>query len=337
MTIILGIESTCDETAASIIKECDDGRVSILSNIISSQQNDHAEYGGVVPELAARAHLTNIRPVVDQAFKQAGILPSDVDAIAASYAPGLIGGILIGNLFAKTICSALKKPFIAINHLEAHILMPLMNNSNIRYPFLAVLMSGGNTYIALVRDFHKYEILSKTLDDSIGETFDKIALMLGMPYPGGPLIEKLAKFGDPKAITLPMPLCGTRHKFEKDFSFSGLKTSVKLLIERQERPLSEDFRRNLCASLQETIAQILIIKINNALNNVDVNTFDIVVSGGVAANAYLRNALVERFNDHKLHFPPNSLCTDNGVMIGWNGLLKYKKGFFETLDSKITS
>ncbi len=221
MKTILGIESTCDETAAAIISEDANGEVKILGHFISSQQDDHADYGGVVPELAARSHLNNISYVMNQVFDEAQIRKSEVDGIAASFAPGLIGGLLIGNIFAKTMSSVLKKPFLAINHLEAHLLMPLMNNNDIKYPFLAILVSGGNTQIILVRDFENYKVLGKTIDDSVGETFDKVALTLGMRYPGGPMIEKMAIYGNERKFKLPMPLCNHEYRNDTNFSFSG--------------------------------------------------------------------------------------------------------------------
>ena len=334
MTIILGIESTCDETAAALIKKNGDF-IEILSHIISSQQKEHEEYGGVVPELAARSHLNNIDIVIKKVFENCGIQPKDIDAIAASSNPGLIGGLIVGNLFAKTMCLALNKKFIAIDHLEAHILMPLMNNAKISYPFLALLISGGNTKIILIRDFENYQILSETLDDSLGETFDKVALMLGLNYPGGPLIEQNARNGDSEKYKMPMPLCTGVEKDNADFSFSGLKTHVKLLIEKN-KPLNQNFICDVCASFQKTITQILIHKLQNALKKCDTQIRNIVISGGVSANLYIKNSLINHFQDMELLFPERELCTDNGVMIAWNGLLKYEKGFFETLDSKIS-
>ena len=335
MIVILGIESTCDETAAAIIEEDNNREVKILGHIIASQIDEHVDYGGVVPELAARSHLNNIQRVISEVFKEAGVDKNDLNAIAASFAPGLIGGILTGNLFAKTMCSVLKKPFLAINHLEAHILMPLMNNKEIKYPFLAVLVSGGNTQIILVNDFEQYKILGKTIDDSIGETFDKVALMLGMKYPGGPMIEKTAVTGDCKKFKFPMPLCTHEYRDDVNFSFSGLKTHIKLLIDKQSPVLEEQFISDVCASFQYTISQILINRIENSIKLLDISVEDIIMSGGVSANKYLRNGLINHFSNHKLYFPRNDLCTDNGVMIAYNGLLKYKRGFFETLDSEV--
>jgi N6-L-threonylcarbamoyladenine synthase len=336
MTIILGIESTCDETAAALIKKHESGFVEILSHIISSQQKEHEEYGGVVPELAARSHLDNIDIVIKNLFKQSeNIKPKNIDAIAASSNPGLIGGLIVGNLFAKTMALALNKKFIAIDHLEAHILMPLMNNSEIQYPFIALLISGGNTKIILVHDFENYQLLSETIDDSLGETFDKVALMLGLKYPGGPLIEKNASKGDSKKFLMPMPLCNGTEKENLNFSFSGLKTHIKLLIEKNQ-PINENFIYDLCASFQKTITDILIKKLENSLKKCNIEIKDIVISGGVSANLYIKNLLIKNFHNYRLHFPSRELCTDNGVMIAWNGLLKYEKGFFETLDSKIS-
>lgn len=335
MIIILGIESTCDETAAALIKKKDNSDIEILSQIISSQQKDHEIYGGVVPELAARSHLNNIDLVVSEVFKKSNIQPKDIDGIAASSNPGLIGGLIVGNLFAKTMAVALRKKFIAVDHLEAHILMPLMNNKNISYPFIALLISGGNTKIILVKSFQVYQVLGETIDDSLGETFDKVALMLGLNYPGGPLIEKNASTGNPDEFKMPMPLCENIHKNSSNFSFSGLKTHIKLLIEKK-KSLDNDTINDICASFQKTITTILIKKLENALRNLDIQINDIVISGGVSANSYIRNSLINYFQNHNLFFPNRELCTDNGVMIAWNGLLKFERGFFETIDSKIS-
>jgi N6-L-threonylcarbamoyladenine synthase len=335
MTIILGIESTCDETAAALIKKNENGFVEIISHIVSSQQAEHEKYGGVVPELAARSHLNNIDVIIKNLFKNINNLqPKDVNAIAASSNPGLIGGLIVGNIFAKTLALALNKKFIAIDHLEAHILMPMMNNQEIKFPFLALLISGGNTKIILAQDFENYQILGKTIDDSLGETFDKVALMLGLNYPGGPLIEKNAQNGNKAKFKMPMPLCLGADKNNLNFSFSGLKTHIKLLVE-QNKPLTQNFIDDLCASFQKTISQILIKKLDNAIKKCNIQIQNIIVSGGVSANLYIKNSLINHFYNYKLHFPERSLCTDNGVMIAWNGLLKYEKNLFETLDSKI--
>ena len=333
MTIILGIESSCDETAIAIIHVDDNNFVKILSNVISSQQKEHEDYGGVVPELAARSHLNNIKYVFREALHQSKIEISEIDAISASYGPGLIGGLLVGNLFAKTLSSTLSKPFIAVNHVESHILTPLINNSTINYPFLAVLVSGGHTQIILVHSFEKYEFLGKTLDDSLGETFDKTALLLGMPYPGGPLIEKAALSGNQKEFKFPTPMCKNN---DPNFSFSGLKTHVKLVIENQ-KTLTPKIISDISASFQYTILKILIYKIQNSLTQNRFKVKDIIVSGGVSANNYLKNGLINDFKNYRLHFPSIGLSTDNGVMIAWNGFLKYKSGFLNTLDSKIVS
>lgn len=337
MIIVLGIESSCDETAVGIIHEDDEDYVEILSNTIYSQQKEHEEYGGVVPELAARRHLKNIKPAIEQALEESSLKIHQVDVIASTYGPGLIGGLLIGNLFAKTIASTLKKPFIAINHLEAHVLMPLMNNQNISYPFLAVLVSGGHTQIILAEDFGEYKILGETIDDSIGEAFDKVALDLGMSYPGGPQIEKSALKGNPQAFKFPMPLCTGEYTNDTNFSLSGLKTHVKLLVRtyRSNNNLNSKVIADICATFQYTILQILFNRIQNAIKKSNLEIEDIVVSGGVSANQYLRDGLIKTFPDLSLHFADIKLSTDNGVMIAWTGLLKYKYGLIDSLDSKI--
>ena len=331
ISYIIGIETTCDETAIAII----DDSCNIVSHIVSSQII-HAEYGGVVPEIAAREHLNNISCIMDRLFEQAisPIILKQINAIGVSTRPGLIGGVLVGTMFAKAFACALRIPFISIDHLEAHILMPLMSNStDAIFPSLVLLLSGGHCQIIKMSAVGVYQLIGQTIDDSIGETFDKIAKMLGFDYPGGPKIEKYAQLGDCKRFKLPMPLCGSLYNGNLDFSFSGLKTAMKILIDSRKETIDDD-RHDICASFQYTISKILIHKIKATLSIHSVKS--IIISGGVAANQYIKSSIEEVFaHDYSIIFPPTQYATDNGVMIAHNALLKYKRGQFEPLDCKV--
>ena len=329
--IILGIESSCDETAASIITENEQGTPTILSSIVSSQVDVHKEFGGVVPELAARSHIEKIDLITKKAIDKSGIMLDDVDAIAATAGPGLIVCLSVGLSFGKAMASSLNKPFIAVNHLEGHALSPKLN-SKLNYPYLLLLISGGHTQFLSVKGLGEYKRLGTTIDDALGEAFDKTAKMLGIEFPGGPQIEVYAKKGDPNKYELPKPIF---HKGGCNLSFSGLKTAV-LRITKQIKTKQEKY--DLAASFQKTVEEILYKKSKVAfkefknLNNDKSNTF--VVAGGVAANKNIREVLKNLCNEEKFNaiFPPISLCGDNAAMIAMVGLEKFKLNQFNELD-----
>ncbi len=329
--IILGIESSCDETAASIITENEQGVPTILSSIISSQVDIHKEFGGVVPELAARSHIEKIDLITKKAIEESGVTLEDVDAVAATAGPGLIVCLSVGLSFGKAMASSLKKPFIAVNHLEGHALSPKLN-SELNYPYLLLLISGGHTQFLSVKGLGEYKRLGTTIDDALGEAFDKTAKMLGIEFPGGPQIEEYAKKGDPNKYELPKPIF---HKGGCNLSFAGLKTAV-LRIVKQIKTDQEKY--DLAASFQKTIEEILYKKSKVALkefkniNGDKTNTF--VVAGGVAANKRIREVLTKLCDEKKFKaiFPPINLCGDNAAMIAMVGLEKYKLKQFSELD-----
>lgn len=327
---ILGIESSCDDTSAAVIR---DGV--LLSNVIASQAV-HAEYGGVIPELASRAHGQNIVPVVDLALKRAGVTPAEVDGIAVTRGPGLLGSLLVGVSFAKGFAIAQDTPIMEVNHLQGHILAHFVTTPDRpdapkpRFPFLCLLVSGGNSQIVLVRDYLDMEILGSTIDDAAGEAFDKCAKIMGLPYPGGPLIDKLAREGDPKAFKFAKP---SVNGF--DYSFSGLKTSFLYFLRdhvANDPDFIEKHKADLCASLQATIVDILMNKLIKAAKQYDIT--DIAVAGGVSANSGLREAILaagEKY-DWRTYIPPFSLTTDNAAMIAITGYYKYLREEFASLD-----
>ncbi len=321
MITILGIESSCDDTAAAVIR---DGV--LLSNIISSQKV-HESYGGVVPELASRAHQQNIIPVVDQALKKAGVTKDELTAIAFTRGPGLMGSLLVGTSFAKGLSSALNIPMIDVNHLHAHVLAHFIkedkdDNNKPQYPFLCLLVSGGNSQIILVRSYKEMEIIGQTIDDAAGEAFDKCAKVMGLGYPGGPVVDRLAKEGDANKFKFNKP-----HISGYDYSFSGLKTSFLYLL-RDELKKDTDFieknKADLCASLQKTIIDVLMEQLRKAAKDLGIK--EVAVAGGVSANSGLRAA----FEDHakrfgwKIHIPPFGYTTDNAAMIAMTGYFKYE-------------
>jgi len=329
--IILGIESSCDETAASIVTENEQGVPTILSNIISSQVDVHKEFGGVVPELAARSHIDKIDLITNKAIKNSKISLEDVDAVAATAGPGLIVCLSVGLSFGKAIASSLDKPFIAVNHLEGHALSPKLT-SNLDYPYLLLLISGGHTQFLSVQGIGKYKRLGTTIDDAVGEAFDKTAKMLGIEFPGGPQIEVMAKKGDPNKYKLPKPIF---YKGGCNLSFAGLKTAI-LKITKQINTVQE--KNDLAASFQKTVEDILYKKSKIAfqefkmINKQTKNTF--VVAGGVAANKKIRDklkTLCEKENFEAI-FPPINLCGDNAAMIAMVGLEKFKLNQFSKLD-----
>ena len=330
-TIILGIESSCDETAASIITENDQGKPIILSNVVSSQVDIHKEFGGVVPELAARSHIEKIDLIAKKAIEESGIKMDAIDAVASTAGPGLIVCLSVGLNFGKAMASSLNKPFIAVNHLEGHALSPKLN-SELDYPYLLLLISGGHTQFLSVKELGNYKRLGTTIDDAVGEAFDKTAKLLGIEFPGGPQIEVYAKKGDPKKYELPKPIF---HRGGCNLSFAGLKTAV-LKISKQIKTDQEKY--DLAASFQKTIEEILYKKTKIAfqefkkINEGEKNKF--VVAGGVAANKKIRNMLENLCKEEKFEaiFPPINLCGDNAAMIAMVGLEKYKLKQFSGLD-----
>jgi len=315
---ILGIESSCDETAASI---CKDGE--ILSNVIASQ-SIHAEYGGVVPELASRAHMQNIVPVVDKAIRESGINLSSLSGIAFTQSPGLIGALLVGAGFAKSLAMSLKIPLLAVHHMQAHVLSNLIEDPTPSFPFLCLTISGGHTQIILCKSPLSMEILGETIDDAAGEAFDKTAKMLGLPYPGGPLVDEYAQQGNPTRFHFPEPQID-----DLNFSFSGVKTSVLYFLQKQKKEdpgFVEKNMHDICASIQYTIINILLNKLKKA--SVRTGVKNICIAGGVAANKGLRNALQEHAKKYhwNTHIPSMQYCTDNAAMIAITGYYKFLEG-----------
>ena len=329
--IILGIESSCDETAASIITENDAGSVIILSNIVSSQADVHKKFGGVVPELAARSHIEKIDLITKKAISESGMKMEDIDAVAATAGPGLIVCLSVGLSFGKTLAASLNKPFIAVNHLEGHALSPKLD-MKIEYPYLLLLISGGHTQFLNVQGLGKYKRLGTTIDDALGEAFDKTAKLIGIEFPGGPQIEVYAKKGDPNKYKLPKPIM---HKGGCNLSFAGLKTAV-LRVSKKIKTKQEKY--DLAASFQRTVEEILYKKSKVAIrefkniNKENGNTF--VIAGGVAANKKIRKILLDlcQEKNFKAVFPPINLCGDNAAMIAMVGLEKFKIKKFDNLD-----
>lgn len=325
---IIGIESSCDETAIAIVND----QKQILSHVIASHIDSHAKYGGVVPELASRNHLDAIKMVFDKALSDSTLTMEQIDAIAVTSGPGLIGGLLVGVMFAKGLALRCNKPIIGINHLEAHALTARLTNE-VRFPYLMLLVSGGHCQILEVLGVGQYKKLGSTRDDAVGEAFDKVAKMIGLPYPGGPAIEKLAVNGDKKAVKLPVPILKEN---PYDFSFSGLKTAVRRHIESKES-LSDQDVADLCASFQDVVTRVLIDRMKNAAEHfVDMNPAakQVVIAGGVAANQYIKNALSEAMTEFGLEVitPPIKLCTDNGVMVAWAGLEHFRLGNISNIE-----
>lgn len=328
MPTILAIESSCDETSASV---CVDGK--ILSNFIANQ-TVHEKYGGVVPELASRAHMQNIVPVVqaalNEAFPQLQTPDSKlqtIDAIAFTQAPGLIGSLLVGTQFAKSLSLSLDKPLIAVHHMQAHVLANLIGDEKPAFPFLCLTVSGGHTQIVLAKSPLELEVIGETIDDAAGEAFDKSAKLLGLPYPGGPLIDKYAKEGDPRKFKFAEPQIP-----ELNFSFSGLKTSVLYFLQKQEPGFIQENLKDLCASIQYTIVHILLTKLKKAVQQTGVR--NVCIAGGVSANSGLRNGLMEMGEKQgwKTFIPKFEYCTDNAAMIAVTAYYKYLAGEFSTLD-----
>ena len=321
--IILGIESSCDDTSAAVLKN-----TAILSNVTAGQKI-HEQYGGVVPELAGRAHQQNIVPVVDVALKKAGISLSDLDAIAFTRGPGLMGSLVVGTSFAKALSLGLNIPMIDVNHMIGHVLAHFIDDENKpkpSFPFLCLTVSGGHTQIVLIENHLKMKVIGSTIDDAAGEAFDKAAKLLGFPYPGGPLVDKHAQLGDP-----------TKFQFSKpniqgyDFSFSGLKTSILYFLQKETARNPDFISENindLCASIQSTIIEILLKKLTKAASELGIK--EIAIAGGVSANSGLRNAINEAGEKHswKVYIPRFEYCTDNAAMIAITGKYMFDKGLF---------
>jgi N6-L-threonylcarbamoyladenine synthase len=321
MTIILGLESSCDETAAALVTG--DGRV--LAHRLATQEEAHRPYGGVVPEIAARAHVEMLTPLVAAAFEEAGLTLADVDAIAATAGPGLIGGVMVGLVTGKALAHAAHKPLIAVNHLEGHALSPRLADQSLNFPYLLLLVSGGHCQLLRVEGVGRYKRLATTIDDAAGEAFDKTAKLLGLGYPGGPRVEKAAALGNPKAVPLPRPLVGTS---EPHFSFAGLKSAVMRAAQAGQHSVED-----IAASFQQAVIDCLIDRTARALSNSHGVTA-LVVAGGVAANGAIRAALEKLAADNDLPFvaPPMWLCTDNAAMIGWAGAERFAAGLIDGLD-----
>ncbi len=327
--IVLGIETSCDETACALVRS---DKV-ILAHLVRTQLKEHQMFGGVVPEVAARSHLHTLYPLVQECLLQADISPEQIDAIAATTGPGLIGGVMVGASFAKGLALGLDKPFIAVNHLEAHALTPRLTH-DVPFPYLLLLVSGGHCQILIAHGVGHYTQLGSTIDDAVGEAFDKTAKLLGLGYPGGPALESQAKAGNPNRFTLPKPLT---HMAGCDFSFSGLKTAVRQLIE-STHPMTDQDRADICASFQKTVALVMISRLKNAMKMLadrEVAVGTLVMAGGVAANQYICSAVKEFAQKYELIFvaPPLSLCTDNGAMVAWAGLERLQMGACDGLDT----
>jgi N6-L-threonylcarbamoyladenine synthase len=324
---VLGIETSCDETAASIVRRDTDGRAEILSNIVLSQTEEHAAFGGVVPEIAARAHVEALDGVIRAAMRDAGADWDGLDAVAATAGPGLIGGLLVGLMSARAIAAARKLPLVPLNHLEGHALTATLTDAT-AFPYLLLLVSGGHTQLLAVLGVGRYRRLGTTVDDALGEAFDKTAKLLGLPYPGGPNVERAARSGDPSRFALPRPLKGAPGA---DLSFSGLKTALRLEAEAHA-PLGERDIADLCASFQAAAAEAVEDRTRHAvaafLEYAEVPPNALVVAGGVAANAVVRARLQDLCRRSGIPFvaPPPELCTDNAAMIAWAGAERLAAG-----------
>lgn len=310
--LTLGIESSCDETSVAVIKN---GR-EILSNIIDTQIPIHEKYGGVVPEIASRNHIEAISRVTKLALKEANVEFKDIDAITPTYGPGLVGALLVGVSYAKALSYAINKPLVGVNHIQGHIAANYLTYNELKPPFLCLLVSGGNTQIVYVRDYTEFEVLGKTRDDAIGEAFDKVARVVGLDYPGGPKVDKLAKMGTPN-IKLPK----THFENSLDFSFSGIKTAV-ININHNTKDIN---KADLCASFEKTVTEVLIENVQKAIEQTGIKS--LAIAGGVSANSYIRNEILKlQRNDLKVYMPDLKLCTDNAAMIGSAGYYNFING-----------
>ena len=316
MTLVLGIESSCDETAAALVT----GDRRILAQVIASQEEEHAPYGGVVPEIAARAHAERLAPIVEKVLREADVTLADCDAIAATAGPGLIGGVMVGLVTAKALAMASDTPLLAINHLEGHALSPRLADEHLQYPYALLLVSGGHCQILRVEGVGRYQRLATTIDDALGEAFDKSAKVLGLGYPGGPAVEKLALEGDAQAVPLPRPLKGSK---EPHFSFAGLKSAVLRAHETGDYSDAD-----IAASFQAAALDCILDRMRKALGEMETVSA-LVVAGGVAANKTIRGGLEGLAAEFGLAFtaPPLPLCTDNAAMIAWAGIERLEAGF----------
>ena len=321
MSLILGLESSCDDTAAALVS--DDRR--ILAQAVVSQHDAHRPFGGVVPEIAARAHVQILPDLIRRVLAEADVDVADVDAIAATAGPGLIGGVMVALLSAKGLALATGKPLVAVNHLEGHALSPRLVDPDLDFPYLLLLVSGGHCQVLEVRGVGDYRRLATTIDDAAGEAFDKAAKLLGLPFPGGPAIEELAKAGDPNAVPLPRPLVGSG---EPHFSFAGLKSAVQRAVESGEHDPAD-----IAASFQQAVVDCLVDRVRLALERSDAPT--LVVAGGVAANRAVRAALEQLAarSGRRFSVPPGWLCTDNAAMIAWAGAERFRRGMVDDLDA----
>ncbi|WP_164866959.1 tRNA (adenosine(37)-N6)-threonylcarbamoyltransferase complex transferase subunit TsaD [Sinorhizobium meliloti] len=325
---ILGIETSCDETAASVVLRDEEGHGRILGDVVLSQLEEHSAYGGVVPEIAARAHVEALDTLIEEALLRAGVTLRDIDAVAATSGPGLIGGLIVGLMTGKAIARATGKPLYAVNHLEGHALTARLTDG-LSFPYLMLLVSGGHTQLILVKGVGEYERWGTTIDDALGEAFDKTAKLLGLPYPGGPAVERAAQAGNAERFDFPRPLVGDARL---DFSFSGLKTAVRQAAQSLE-PVTDQDIADVCASFQRAISRTLRDRVGRGLKRfrADFASVDqpaLVVAGGVAANQTLRRTLQLLCDEHGFRFiaPPLSLCTDNAAMIAWAGAERLAAG-----------
>ena len=334
--LLLGIETSCDETAAAVVARGADGSARLLSSIVRAQWEEHGAFGGVVPEIAARAHAECLDEIIALALKEADVSLADIDAVAAAAGPGLIGGLIVGVVSAKAIALATAKPFIAVNHLEAHALTVGLTDG-LPPPYLMLLVSGGHTQVLLVRGVADYTRISTTIDDALGEAFDKTAKLLGLPQPGGPAVEKAALAGNPDRFELPRPMKG---RAEPHFSFAGLKTAVRQRA-REAAPLKDSDIADLCASFQQAVLDTVLDRCRKAISIAREGTGNeirhFVAAGGVAANAALRQGLTElaRSEGMDFHAPPLALCGDNAAMIAWAGAERLAKGLTDPLGAPV--
>lgn len=323
--LILAIESSCDETAAAVVKN---GR-EVLSNIISSQIDLHKLYGGVVPEIASRKHVENIDAVIKEALKESDTTFDDIDAIAVTYGPGLVGALLVGLAEAKALAYALKKPLIGVHHIEGHISANYIQNKDFKPPYVALVVSGGHSHLVYVEDYGKYEIMGHTRDDAAGEAYDKVARVIGMGYPGGPKIDKAAKLGNPNAIQFPIVFL---EEDSYDFSFSGLKSAVLNYVNKEKMMGNEIVPEDVAASFQKSVVEVLVAKTIKAAKEKGVDK--VAMAGGVASNTALREALTKACEENNIYLsiPSPILCTDNAAMIGSAAYYEYINGIRDCLD-----
>ena len=322
--LTLGIESSCDETAAAVLR---DGR-ELLSNVISTQIPLHRKYGGVVPEIASRRHIVNVMPVIDEALQKAEVALSDVDQVAVTYGPGLVGALLVGVSAAKALAFARNVPLIGVNHLEGHIFANFLSHKELEPPFMALVVSGGHTALIHVVGYNHFLLMGQTRDDAAGEAFDKIARVMGLPYPGGPEIDRLAAEGDENAVDFPRAL---REKGNYEFSFSGLKSAVLNYLNEMQMKRIEVNKADVAASFQKAVIEVLVQKSLEALSETKLDT--LVLAGGVAANSALEHRLREVSAEHgiRFYYPDKILCTDNAAMIACRGYYQSRAGLFSDL------